>query len=722
MTFFRDSDRTLPTRRDALKVAGAGLVVGFTWQGRAQKAVAATPQELAPNAFVRVAPDDTVTVIIKHLEMGQGVYTGLTTIVAEELDADWSQMKAQHSPADVKLYASTFAPIQMTGGSTAIANSYMQLRKAGATARAMLVAAAAKTWDAPADDIKIENGVLFYKDKRGTFGEFATKAAALPVPENPPLKDPAAFKYTGKFSPPRLDTPPKVDGSALYTIDVSLPGMLTAVVLHAPQFGSKLKSFTAPPAATLPGVKHIISIPSGVAVVADSFWQAQKARAALQAEWDDSAAERRGSAEILAEYKALADKPGASARKDGDALGALSKAARTVSATFEFPYLAHAPMEPQDCVIQTKPDGVDVWMGCQFHTVDQGNIARVFGLKPEQVNINTVFAGGSFGRRANPISDFIVEAAHIAKALPQGTPVKLIWTREDDIRGGMYRPMFYHAMKAGLDPNNRPIAWSHTIVGQSLLKGTPFEASMKNGIDGASVEGASNLPYDIANIAVDLHTPDVKIPVLWWRSVGSTHNAYATEVFIDQVARAAGQDPYTFREGLLAKHPKHLGVLKLAAEKAEWTTPLGKDRARGIAVAEAFKTHVAQVVEVSKAPDGKIKIDRVVCAVDCGVAVNPDIIQSQIEGGIAYGLGAILRSAITLTNGQVDQSNFDAYGVLQMTDMPRVDVHIVPSQNPPTGVGELGVPPIGPALANAIFALTGKPVNRLPMSANNVAV
>jgi isoquinoline 1-oxidoreductase beta subunit len=724
MTFFRSSDRHLAnthpastSRRNLLKGAAAGLVVGFVWHGRGARVMAATNSAFTPNAFIRVAPDNTVTVLIKHLEMGQGVYTGLTTIVADELDADWSQMRAEHAPADVTKYANNLMGIQGTGGSTAIANSYEQLRKAGATARAMLISAAAKTWNASEADIKIENGVLSYKDKRATFGDVAAKAATLPVPNDAPLKDPANFKFIGKVSPPRLDTPSKVDGSAKYALDVYLPGMLTAVVLRPPRFGGKVKTFSADQSSKLPGVKHIIAVPSGIAVVAENFWQAQRGRSALQVEWDETTAEHRGSAEILAEYKKLAEKPGTSARKEGDAADALSKAKRTISTTFEFPYLAHAPMEPLDCVIKVTPDGAEVWTGCQFHTVDQGNIARVLGLKPEQVKINTLFAGGSFGRRANPISDFLTEAAHVAKALPQGTPVKVVWTREDDIRGGMYRPLFYHTMKAGFDADNKLTAWTHTIVGQSLLKGSPFEAMIKNGIDGTSVEGAANLPYHIENLSVDLHTPDVKVPVLWWRSVGSTHNTYATEVFADQVAKAMGQDPVAFRQSLLTKHPRHLGVLNLAAEKAEWSKPLGKDRARGVAVAEAFNTYVAQVVEVSRDAKGKIKIDRVVCAVDCGIAINHDIIRSQMEGGIALGLGTILRSSITLNGGVVDQGNFDTYGVTRMDDMPVIEVHIVPSTAAPTGVGEPGVPPLGPALANAIFALNGKLVNQLPMSA-----
>ena len=709
-----------PSRRAVLQGAAAGLVVGFVWSGKTRAAVS-SDTVFAPNAFIRVAPDNTVTVLIKHLEMGQGVYTGLSTIVAEEMDADWSQMRAEHAPANQKLYAAVGMGIQMTGGRTSIANSYPQLRNAGATARAMLVAAAAKEWSAPAAEIKVEGGVLTYKTKRARFGEMAAKAATMPVPAAVTLKDPKAFKLIGA-SVPRIDTGNKVDGSAKYGLDHMAPNLLVAVVARPPRFGGTVKSVDADAAKAIPGVKHVLQVPSGVAVVADSFWQAQKARSALRIEWDDTNSEKRSTAQIFVDYKKLAAQPGASARKEGDAAEAMSKAKRTISAEFEFPYLAHAPMEPLDCTFVLAADGCEIWAGCQFQTIDQGNVARVLGFKPEQVKINTMFAGGSFGRRANVHSDYMVEAAHIAKALPQGTPVKLIWTREDDLRGGKYRPMFYHAMKAGIDEVGKVVAWQHTIVGQSIMKGTAFEAmAVKNGIDGSSVEGAANLVYDIPNISVDLHTTVAGPTVLWWRSVGSTHNSYATEAFVDQVAKAAGQEPLEFRRSSLAKHPRHLAVLNLAAEKAQWSKPLGKDKARGIAVVEAFGTFVAQVVEVSRDAGGKIKVDRVVCAVDCGVAINPDVIQAQMEGGIAYGLGTILKSAITLKDGLVEQSNFDTYGVMRMDEMPRVDVHIVPSTEVPRGVGEPGVPPIGPALANAIFALTGKPVSKLPMQ-SSVAV
>jgi isoquinoline 1-oxidoreductase subunit beta len=419
----------------------------------------------------------------------------------------------------------------------------------------------------------------------------------------------------------------------------------------------------------------------------------------------------------MAEYKALAAKPGTPARKDGDAVKALAGAAKTITAAFEFPYLAHAPMEPLDCVVRLEGDRCEIWAGDQFQTIDQANAAVAAGLKPAQVQIHTLVAGGSFGRRANAVSDYIVEAVHVAKALDRGTPVKLVWTREDDIRGGRYRPMYYHTLTAGLDAQGKPVAWQHRIVGQSIVGGTPFEPVLvKDGVDGTSVEGAANLPYDIPNLAVELHTTKVGVPVLWWRAVGSTHTAYSTEVFIDELAHAAGKDPVEFRRALLTHHPRHRAVLELAAEKAGWGTKLPEGKARGVAVHEFFSTYVAQVAEITMQPDGSVKVDRVVCAVDCARAINPDVIRAQMEGGIGFGLGGVLYGELTLDKGEVQQSNFHDYRVLRIDEMPKVEVYIMPSSEAPTGVGEPGVPPIGPAVANAVFAATGRRVRNLPFT------
>ncbi|MHB1205805.1 MAG: xanthine dehydrogenase family protein molybdopterin-binding subunit [Rhodospirillaceae bacterium] len=704
------------SRRDVLKGGLAGLIIAFTWSSRGSARAAEAParKPVDPNAFVRIAPDNTVTVIVKHLEMGQGVYTGLPTIVAEELDADWSQMRAESAPANAALYANlAFGTIQGTGGSTAVANSFDQLRQAGAMARAMLVQAAAQTWKVPAADITVSKGVVAHaaSEKTATFGQLAAAAAKLKPPTEVKLKDIKDFTLIGTELP-RLDNIEKTTGAAIYGLDIVRPGMVYAAVLHPPRFGATVKTVDHAAAFRMKGVQTVLTIPSGVAVVADSFWTARKARDSLQVTWDETKAEKRGSAQLLAEYKALAAKPGESARHDGDATAVLAKAKQTIHAEFEFPYLAHAPMEPLDCVVEASEAGCDIWVGSQFQTIDQANAAKVLGLKPEQVNIHTLLAGGSFGRRANLGSDYIVECAQIAKGLPKGTPVKMIWTREDDMRSGLYRPMYYHTLKAGLDEKGNLVAWAHRIVGQSITKGTPFAGP---GIDATTIEGAKNLPYTVANIDVDVHTTDVGVPVLWWRSVGSTHNAYSTEVFLDMVAKAAGKDPLAFRLALVGDNLRHKGVLELAARKAGWSSPLPAGRARGIAVAEAFGSFVAQVAEISRGADGRIRVDRIVCAVDCGIAVNPDVIRAQMEGGIGYGLSAILKGAITLKDGVVEQGNFDSYDVLRMDEMPKVEVYIVPSTLPPTGVGEPGVPSAGPAVANAVFALTGKPVTKLPM-------
>jgi isoquinoline 1-oxidoreductase beta subunit len=718
--FAGSETQSSPSRRDLLKGTAAGLVLGFVWTPTARLMAAdaaAAPGPIDVNAFVRVAPDNTVTVMVKHLEMGQGVYTGLPTIVAEELDADWSQMRAEAAPADVARYKNFAFGMQGTGGSTAVGNSFDQLRRAGAAARAMLVEAAAKEWKVPASEIKVEKGVISHaaSKRSGNFGAFAEKAAALTPPADVKLKDPKDFKLIGTVQP-RMDNVDKTTGKAIFALDVTRPGMVYAAVMRSPRFGGTVKAVDDSAAKNIKGVIKVVQISNGVAVVADSFWTAKQARDALKVEWDDTKAEMRGTPELTTAYKALAKTPGQSARKVGDTATAMGKAAKTVDAVFEFPYLAHAPMEPLDAVVEIKGGKCEAWAGCQFQTVDQANIANTLGLKPQDVTIHTLPAGGSFGRRANPSSDFMVETAEIAKAMPEGTPVKLIWTREDDIRGGKYRPMYVHSMKAGLDDKGNVTAWSHRIVGQSIAKGTPFQGK-PGAIDQLSVEGASNLPYAIDNLDVELHTTDVAVPVLWWRSVGSTHNAYATEVFIDMVAKAAGKDPLVFRQEMLdKKHTRHRAVLDLVAQKSGWGTALGAGKARGIAVAESFSSYVAQVAEVSRDAKGKIKVDRIVCAVDCGIAVNPDVIRAQMEGGIGYGLSAILKGAITLKDGVVEQSNFDGYDVLRIEDMPKVEVHIVPSTAKPTGVGEPGVPPVGPAVANAIFALTGKPITVLPVS------
>jgi isoquinoline 1-oxidoreductase beta subunit len=718
------------SRRDFLK-SGAGLTLAvvlpraLAQSGPGKTVGAAAQGEFAPNAFVRIGADNTVTVIVKHLEMGQGTYTGLPTLVAEELDADWAQIRVEGAPADASRYNNLFwGPAQGTGGSTAMANSYEQMRKAGASARAMLVAAAAERWQVPAAQIRVSQGLVTHASgKRARFGELAEAAARQQVPQEVALKDPKRFVYIGKPMP-RTDRVAKSRGQAQFTQDVKLPGMLTALVAHPPRFGGKPKSFDAARAKQVKGVVDVVAyqtpVWSGVAVLAEDFWAAKKGRDALTVEWDESAAFKLGSTEIMAEYKRLAAGPGSVARNDGDVEKALAGAARVLEAEYEFPYLAHACMEPMNCVVRLDASGAEVWNGEQLQTGDQYALAALLGLKPEQVRIHMLYAGGSFGRRANPLSDYVMEAAAICKAAGGARPVKLVWTREDDMRGGFYRPMYFHALKAGLDAQGKLVAWQHRIVGQSILAGTAFEQMMvKNGVDATSVEGAATLPYQIPDLRVDLHSPKNGVPVQWWRSVGSTHTAYSTETFMDEVARAAGKDPVAYRRVLLAKHPRHKAVLELAAAKAGWGKPLAKGRARGVAVHESFSTYVAQVVEVSRRKDA-FHIDRVVCAVDCGVAVNPHIVRRQMESGIGYGLTAALTGAITLKDGVVEQSNFHDYQVLRIDQMPRIEVHIVPSAERPTGVGEPGTPVIAPAFANALAVLTGKAQRSLPLAGQGI--
>jgi isoquinoline 1-oxidoreductase beta subunit len=715
-------------RRDFLKHAGAlattALTVGFEWPITARTTLAAgVPTDAAlftPNAFIRIAADSTVTVIAKHLEMGQGAYTGIATVLAEELDADWSRIRVESAPADAsRYYNSLMGKIQGTGGSSAMFNSWTQLREAGGKARAMLVTAAAKEWRVPAAELMVKKGIVFHaKSKRqAPFGALIKTAASLPVPETVQLKDPKDFSLIGRDIP-RVDVPAKCDGTAQYALDVTLPGMLVALLQRPPLFGATVKSFDPTRTNAVPGVIKVVQVERGVAVIAKGFWAAKQGRAALDIEWDTSHAGKRSSTDIVDEYRRLAGQPAASARKAGDAASALDKAAHRVSAHYEFPFLAHAPMEPLDAVVKLGPNSCEIWAGDQMQTIDQANAAKIAGLEPQQVSIHTLFAGGSFGRRANSGSDFIVEAVSIAKAYgADGTPIKLQWTREDDIHGGLYRPMYFHKLEAGLSAAGELTGWRHVIVGQSIMSGTMFAGMIKDGIDPTSVEGAANIAYDIPNISVELATTDLQVPVLWWRVVGSSHTTFAVEAFIDEVAHAAGQDGLAFRQKLLQHSPRMKAVLELAAEKAAWSTgPLPKGRGRGIAVAEAFQTFVAQVAEVTVGDDGQVRVDRVVCAVDCGIPINPDVIAAQMEGGIGFGLGAALFGAITLKDGRVEQDNFNNYRVLRMNEMPKVEVHIVPSLEVPTGVGEPGVAPIGPAVANAIFAATGKRMNVIPFS------
>jgi len=693
------------SRRTALKGATmAGLVIGLRLDGRAAQAAVV---DVPINAFVRITHDNTVTLLSKHTEMGQGTFTGLATILAEEMDADWAQMRAEAAPADVSRYAHfVLKGQQATGGSLSVLNSWDQLRKAGATARAMLVSAAAVRWRVPTSEITVENGVVSHaaSKRTATFGALASDAAKILPPENVALKDSKTYKLIG-HDRTRLDSRAKADGSARFTVDVMMPGMLTAVVSHSPRFGGTVDSFDASAAMKVPGVVNIVQLPEGVAVVAQSFWAAKKGRDALKVTWDDSKAEMRSTADIFAEYRALADRAGKSVKATGDIEKALSGAVKVVTAQFEFPYLAHAPMEPVDCVVKLTQDVCEIWSGTQAQTADQKAAASITGLPMEKIVINTQFAGGGFGRRGPYDSDFTREAVGVAKAMgSDGTPIKLMWTREDDIRGGKYREMVFHTIEAGLDANGNLLGWRHKIVGQSGL-----------------TSGAANTPYDLQNLAVETATAQSPVVTQPWRAVDNTHNAYVIETFIDELAALAGQDPVAFRAVLLKDKPQELAVLKLATERAGWGERMPPGRGRGVALHNTFGIPVAQVADITVGIDGKIKVDRVVCAVDCGLAINPDVIRAQVEGGIGFGLGAALFGEITLKDGRVEQSNFHDYRVLRMRDMPLIEVHIVPSSASPRGIGEPPTPPIAPAVANAIYAVTGKRLRALPFSKHGLA-
>ena len=698
------------SRREFLATAAAGsFLLGF----RVGVVSAADPRgaDFAPNAFIRIGRNNVVTILVNKSEMGQGIYTALPMLIAEELEVDLRRVKVQAAPVGAA-YAHPQAGIQFTGGSQSVASEWDRFRKAGAAAREMLLAAAAQAWGVDRASLRAENGRVLGPGGRAlAYGQLVDRARTQPVPSDPPLKDPSQFKIIGKPTR-RLDSREKVTGTATFGIDATVPGMLIAVIARPPVFGATVNRVDDAGAKAVRGVKHVVSVPSGVAVVADSFWSAKKGRDALVVEWNEGPGAAVDTDVLEAEYTRLARTPGAPALRNGDAEAALATAARRVSAQYDMPYLAHAPMEPLNCLVALGPDRCEIWTGTQFQTVDQANAARAAGLKPEQVAIHTLFLGGGFGRRAVPGSDFIVEAVHVAKAA--GTPVKTIWTREDDIRGGYYRPMWHSSLSAGLDAAGKPVAWKHSIVGQSIVENTPFAGEIKNGVDGTSVEGAANLAYEVPNAVVDLHSPRSPVPVLWWRSVGHTHTGFVVESFIDELAHAAGKDPYAYRRELLAGKPRHLGVLELAAQKAGWGTPLPAGRARGIAVHASFGSFCAQVGEVS-IQDRAITVHRVVCAVDCGRAINPETIRAQMEGGIVFGLSAALYGQITMKLGRVQQSNFHDYPVLRLNSMPVVEVHIVPSTAPPSGIGEPGTPLMAAVLGNALFALTGQRVRSLPL-------
>ena len=711
------------SRRTVLAgAAGAGLVIavgGFA--PRAAQAAApgvegAATGPLAPNAFIRVGSDNLVTIVCKHHEMGQGNTTGLASMAADELDADWALVRTEYAPANAKLYNNlAFGEMQGTGGSTAIANSFMQMRAAGAAARAMLVAAAAEAWKVPAAEVKASNSVLSHASgKRATYGEMAVAASRQTPPAEPVLKTAAQFNFIGKDrSTPRIDSPSKCNGTAIYTTDVKLPGLRTAVIAWPPSFGAKLVSFDAGAAKKVKGVTDVVQVPEGVAVVATGTWAALQGRRALKTVWDESASDKLDSDAVLAQYRAQSAQPGTPFARPA-AAEQRGAAVKTVEAVYEFPFLAHATMEPMNCVAWLHDGMLETWSGHQFPTFDHMLAAKAAGVPMEKVKLHTLVSGGSFGRRANAWSDFTVAAVNVAKAIGGRAPVRLQFTREDDMSAGMYRPMYVHAVKASLAADGRIAGWQHTIVGQSIMAGTPLAAMIREGIDPTSVEGVKE-PYDLSMMSADLHSPALAVKPLWWRSVGSTHTAYVMETMLDELAAAAGRDPVAFRLALLEKDPRAAGVLKLAADKAGWGKPVRDGLAQGIALHKSFGSYVAQVAEVSMQA-GKVRVERVVCAVDCGIAVNPDIIRAQMEGCIGFALGALYYGEIDLKKGRAVQRNFDGYRSLRINEMPRVDVHIVQSTATPTGVGEPGVPPLAPAVANAVARLGGQRVRRLPFA------
>ncbi len=691
-------------------LSGGGLILGFhlpdrvrqtAWGQQPPVGPAPQPARFAPNAFVRIGADESVLVLINHAEMGQGCMTSLSMMLAEELDADWSRVRAEHAPADPAAYGN-----MVTAGSSTTYGEFDRFRRSGATARAMLVTAAAQAWEVEATGCRTENGRVLHAEsnRQFTYGQLVQRASRLTPPpaQQVTLKNPRDFRLIGTAAK-RLDTPEKSDGTAVFGIDVKVPGMLVALIARPPVFGGRVANFNADAARAVPGVRHVIQIDRGIAVVADGFFAAKTGRAALEITWNDGAQANLSSETQSEQYRTLAQTPGNVGLRVGDAAAALGRAARRMDAVYELPYLAHAAMEPLNCVADVRADSAEIWIGTQTQTADRNAAAQAAGLQPNQVRLHTTLLGGSFGRRALFDGHVVREAVQISRAVR--APVKVIWTREDDMQGGYYRPRSHHVLSAGLDENNNPIAWTHRLVAQQMGGGT---------------EGASNIPYNIPNVLVDSRAAPTGVPTLFWRSVANSYNIFVVESFIDELAHAANRDPYEYRRGLLgANHARHLAVLELAATRAGWGARLPAGRARGIALVAAFRSFVAQVAEVSISPDGDVKVHRVVCAIDCGPVVNPDGVKAQMESGIVFGLSA-LHGEITLANGRAVQSNFHQYPIVRMNESPVMEVHIVPSTDRMGGTGEPGVPCIAPAVCNAIYALTRKRVRRLPIRAEDI--
>lgn len=705
------------TRREMLRNTAAslaGLAISFHFARPAKAATQAERKLPVANAFLRVGSDDSVTVVLAHSEMGQGIWTGLAMLIAEELECDWAKVRCEHAPA-APIYGHTGFGMQMTGGSSTTNSEFDRYRTVGAMAKDMLLRAAAKRWKTSPDKLRVERGVIYKGKDQLTFGALADEAMALPPPKAVRLKEPKDWKLIGT-PVRRIDTPEKITGRAEFGMDVQFPGLRTVMVARAPAFGAKVVSFDAKPALAIAGVEKVVQVPSGIAVVAAHYWAAKLGRDALASSIEWQLPPDGVSTPAFSQHlRQLVSGVGAIAENEGKVEEKLASAKKQVVGEYEVPYLAHAPMEPLNCTVKIDGGRCEIWSGTQFQTGDQAAAARILGIKAEDVTIHTTFLGGGFGRRANPVSDFVGEAVAVAKAA--GVPVKVVWSREDDIRGGFYRPAFVHRIKVGTDERGNPVAWDHVIAGQSILAGTPFAAMVQNGIDGSSVEGVKESPYlvGVADRRVSLHSPQSAVTVLWWRSVGHTHTAFAMECMIDELAHAAGADPLAYRLAMLKGQPRHAAALKLAAEKAGWGGPLPEGHGLGLAVHDSFGSIVAQVAQVS-VENGRIRVHQVTAAVDCGTAVNPLGIEAQVQGSIAFGMSAALHGKVTLKDGQVVESNFHDYKVVRMVEMPKVSVHLINSGARMGGVGEPATPPVAPAIANAVYAATKKRLRTLPLS------
>jgi isoquinoline 1-oxidoreductase beta subunit len=717
-------------RRGFLKGLGgaAGLIIAFRCgagplRGASAVKGAASPRTggpFMPNAFVRITSDGIVTVIVNHSEMGQGISTALPMLVAEELDADWASVRTQFAPADPAYNHALFG-IQMTGGSTSTWTEYERLRGVGATARALLVQAAADEWKANLADCRTRSGEVLHADGRHiAYGALVGRAAELSPPARVALKDPKNFRLIGQPTL-RRDSADKVTGRAEFGLDIRLPGLLVALVARAPVFGGTLQTFDPAPALAVAGVRRVIPVPSGVAVIADGFWPALCGRRALAPtlKWNLPPASLIDSEEQAAEYQRRSREAGAVAAKSGDVAAALQAAAQVVQADYAVPYLAHAPMEPLNATVRLIDGGAEIWSGTQFQTVDRAAAAAVLQIAPERVTLHTPYLGGGFGRRATPASDWIVEAVHVARAAQTAgvnAPIKTIWTREDDLAGGYYRPMFHHRLVGGIDADGKVTAWHQSIVGQSFLVGTPFAAMIKHGVDDTSVEGAADAPYQIPHRLVEVQNPTIPVPTLWWRSVGHSHTALAVECFLDELAHAAGKDPLELRRQLLPADSRERRALELAVAKSGYgAAKLPAGHFHGLAVHQSFGSYVGQVAEVSVV-SGKLTVHRLTVAVDCGTVVNPLTVEAQIQGAAIYALSALYYGEISLRAGRVQQGNFDRYRVMRVFEAPVVDVHIIARGDKMGGIGETGVPPTFASVLNGVFAATGQRVRTLPLS------